>query len=82
MYRYNWRIPTCNVVPVRDCSTGTVMHVARVLVVRLYSPTSTVMVVAHELAMHLGGVPGDQKAQKVVTKYVYTKFFVRDPFFQ
>ena len=21
-----------------------------------------------------GGVPGDQKAQKVVTKYVYTKF--------
>jgi hypothetical protein len=29
-----------------------------------------------------GGVPGDQKAQKVVTKYVYTKFFVRNPFFQ
>eukprot|EP01049_Picozoa_sp_SAG25_P014065 SAG25_NODE_2365_length_1679_cov_27.731013_1_plen_284_part_00 len=27
-------------------------------------------------------VPGDQKAQKVVTKYVYTKFFVRNPFFQ
>jgi hypothetical protein len=29
-----------------------------------------------------GGVLGDQKAQKVVTKYVYTEFSVRDPFFQ
>ena len=27
-----------------------------------------------------GGVPGDQKAQKVVTKYVYTKIFCAESF--